>query len=143
MKINSDAWYQSPYDSLPHTGGGLFLGLPDMPKIGTLLLQKGNWEGKQIVSKKWIEDYFFRTVSTKMGPYNVFYHHLWWIFPEDQNNLNDSSSDILTASGARGQWIMTFKKYQAVFVIIGDNVPDYSVKILYNYIVPFLKTYRG
>jgi CubicO group peptidase (beta-lactamase class C family) len=139
LGILSDGWYRAPFDSLPHTGGGLFLSTPDMINIGLLILQQGKFNDKQIVSKEWLDRCLFRRIITKMGPYHVFYNSLWWLFPEDQTSLNDPSSDIITASGARGQWIMVFPKYQAAFVISGDNLPDFSVKILYNHIVPYLK----
>lgn len=37
-------------------GWGLHLKLEDMAKIGQLLLQKGNWHGKQLIPAEWIEE---------------------------------------------------------------------------------------
>lgn len=39
------------------TGGwGLHLRMEDMAKAGQLMLQKGNWNGKQLISAEWIEE---------------------------------------------------------------------------------------
>ncbi|MEO7984865.1 MAG: serine hydrolase, partial [Bacteroidota bacterium] len=38
-----------------HWGGGLFINAYDMARFGLLTLQKGKWKGKQLVSKKWIQ----------------------------------------------------------------------------------------
>ena len=39
------------------TGGwGLHLKLEDMAKVGQLLLQKGAWNGKQLISARWVEE---------------------------------------------------------------------------------------
>ena len=49
----------------------------DFAKIGRLYLNKGNWNGKQIVSEKWVIE------STKIdstGGGVGFYHYQWW-FP--------------------------------------------------------------
>lgn len=37
-------------------GWGLHLRIEDMAKFGQLLLQKGKWNGKQLVSEEWIEE---------------------------------------------------------------------------------------
>jgi len=37
-------------------GWGLHLKIEDMSKLGQLLLQKGEWEGKQLVSAEWVEE---------------------------------------------------------------------------------------
>jgi CubicO group peptidase (beta-lactamase class C family) len=37
-----------------HWGGGLFINAFDMARFGLLTLHEGNWNGKQLISKKWI-----------------------------------------------------------------------------------------
>ena len=36
-------------------GGGIYLCTEDIAKFGQLCLQKGKWQGKQLISQKWIE----------------------------------------------------------------------------------------
>jgi len=38
-----------------HWGGGMFINAYDMGRFGLLSLHKGNWNGKQLISPKWIE----------------------------------------------------------------------------------------
>ncbi len=38
-----------------HWGGGMFINAYDMARFGLLTLHKGNWNGKQLLSQKWIE----------------------------------------------------------------------------------------
>ncbi|NJN40950.1 MAG: serine hydrolase [Flammeovirgaceae bacterium] len=37
-----------------HWGGGMFIGAYDMARFGYLTLRRGKWEGKQLLSDKWV-----------------------------------------------------------------------------------------
>ena len=37
-------------------GYGLYLRTEELAKFGQLILQKGNWNGKQLISREWIEE---------------------------------------------------------------------------------------
>ena len=37
-------------------GGGLWINSEDLARFGLLILNKGNWDGKQLVSEKWITE---------------------------------------------------------------------------------------
>jgi CubicO group peptidase (beta-lactamase class C family) len=65
----SSTWHWEPYTdayvtidgqrmpSVPgggHHGGGMFMSAWDMARFGYLYLQNGNWNGRQLVSTKWI-----------------------------------------------------------------------------------------
>lgn len=56
-------------------GWGLFIGTEDAAKLGQLYLQKGNWEGQQLVSENWVETAVSRHMETpdNMGPYGYGY----------------------------------------------------------------------
>ena len=51
--------------------GGLFLTLSELHKFGLFYLNKGKWEGRQILSEKWIEE------STKASDTD-YYGYLFW-----------------------------------------------------------------
>ncbi len=38
-----------------HWGGGMFMNAYDMARFGLLTMHEGNWNGKQLISKKWIQ----------------------------------------------------------------------------------------
>jgi CubicO group peptidase (beta-lactamase class C family) len=47
----------------------------DMARLGVLMVNGGRWNGKQIVSRKWVEEATGRP-STKL---NAAYGYLWWL----------------------------------------------------------------
>jgi CubicO group peptidase (beta-lactamase class C family) len=54
-------------------GGGLWINSQDLARFGLLILNKGNWEGKQLVSEKWLKE---ATTPSAHGP---DYGYLWWL----------------------------------------------------------------
>jgi CubicO group peptidase (beta-lactamase class C family) len=59
-----------------HWGGGLWISSRDHARFGYLMLRKGMWEGKRLISEKWID------MCTKPGDVNPVYGYLWWLNPE-------------------------------------------------------------
>ena len=45
------------HDSLIYPVYHMFLSTRDMAQIGQLMLQNGLWEGKKIISKKWVKNH--------------------------------------------------------------------------------------
>jgi CubicO group peptidase (beta-lactamase class C family) len=54
-------------------GGGLWINSQDLARFGLLILNRGNWEGKQIVNAQWLKD---ATTPSAHGP---DYGYLWWL----------------------------------------------------------------
>ncbi len=59
-------------------GWGLELTARDMAKLGYLYLHQGMWQGKQVVSSKWVQAATTKHVSTD-GPNG--YGYQWWTYP--------------------------------------------------------------
>jgi CubicO group peptidase (beta-lactamase class C family) len=55
-----------------HFGGGMFINAYDMARFGYLFLQNGEWEGRQLISRKWIE------MAKSSGPANNGYGFCNW-----------------------------------------------------------------
>ncbi len=82
----------------------------DFAKLGRLYLNKGNWNGKQIVSKQWVEK------STKIDSTDgnvAYYQHQWWL------NEKDNSFE---AVGILGQRIYVNPEKNVVIVRLGEKV---------------------
>lgn len=81
----------------------------DFAKLGRLFLNKGNWNGKQLVSKEWVE--LCTTADTLQGgvPY---YKYQWWLEPGGN----------YTATGILGQYIYVSPKNNVIIVRLGKNV---------------------
>lgn len=60
------------WDSCPQGvtlgGSGLYLTLADTVKLGLLYLQKGVWEGRRIVSERWVEQAAAKQIDNHDGP---------------------------------------------------------------------------
>lgn len=72
-------------DGLGTPGYGLCMSAEDMAKIGQLCLGGGEYEGRRVVSEKWIHD---MTVPRKVeGPYfrGMQYGYLWWVIHPEKN----------------------------------------------------------
>lgn len=82
----------------------------DFAKIGRLYLNKGNWNGKQIVSKKWVEE-SCKLDSSEGSVYE--YQYQWW--------LPSNNGDYM-AEGILGQFIYINPKNNAVIVRLGKNI---------------------
>lgn len=56
-------------------GWGLFIRTEDAAKLGQLILQKGNWQGKQLVPEEWLSLSVKKHMETpeNMGPYGYGY----------------------------------------------------------------------
>jgi CubicO group peptidase (beta-lactamase class C family) len=87
----SDSWHWEPYEnayvvidgvrmpSIPgggHHGGGMFINAWDMARFGYLFLRNGNWNGKQLVSQKWIG--MARTPGTAENAGSKTYGYMNW-----------------------------------------------------------------
>lgn len=84
----------------------------DFAKIGRLYLNKGNWNGKQIVSESWVEQ------STKIDTGNGsawLYQYQWW--------LPSRTGDFM-AQGILGQYIYVNPNNNVVIVRLGKNRGD-------------------
>lgn len=81
----------------------------DFAKIGRLYLNKGKWNGNQIVSLKWVEE------STKADNTNGganFYKYQWWL---------PSSNGEFMAEGILGQFIYVNPAKNLIIVRLGKN----------------------
>lgn len=73
---NISGWVASP-TGINAAGWGLTLSPVDMAKIGQLYLDGGVWNGKQIISKKWIDE--STSEHSRWEKLNIPYGYLWWI----------------------------------------------------------------
>ena len=54
-------------------GGGLWINSEDLARFGLLILNHGNWEGKQLVSAQWLQ------AATTPSAHGPDYGYLWWL----------------------------------------------------------------
>lgn len=117
LGIRGERWFRSPYDGLPHTGGGLSLRARDMAKLGEMVLRGGRAGERQVVSREWLDGSFARAAGPIDWPRPVYYGRLWWLFPPS----GAATTDVVTASGAGGQWIFVVPPLELVVVFTADQ----------------------
>ncbi len=103
--------HTSKKDVIP-SGRRLYLAPRDLARIGQLILNEGSWDGKQIVSSKWIET----ATTTKTTIAGVDYGYLWWNIPI---NANGQTLISKTATGNGGQYIMVITELDIVAIFTG------------------------
>ena len=67
LGIEKPTWDESP-QGISIGGYGLYLRTEDIAKFGQLYLQKGRWEGKQILPAKWVAQATARQVGNGSNP---------------------------------------------------------------------------
>ena len=84
----------------------------DMARFAYLMLRKGNWNGTQVVSEKWVETITSTvTPRAEMNPASrrtsaFDYGYLWWIFSTEYSGYKpEVYKDGYTATGLDGQYI--------------------------------------
>ena len=76
-KPRKNEWYSDPKDTVT-AGWGLCLSAKDMAKLGELVLNDGNYEGKRIISEEYLKDML--TPHLKLGERfgKMNYGYLWY-----------------------------------------------------------------
>ena len=94
----------------------------DYALLGRLLLNKGNWQGKQLISAKFMDELIsLPNLKMKEGIPNFRYGLHTWVY---QNNNNP----VYYFRGFRGQYIMTVPKDDLIIVRLGmKREDDYKI----------------
>ena len=100
----------------------MYISARDIAKIGQLMLNKGKWNGKQIVSEEWIEKITTtvtpkETVNERLGqtessPVQFSYGYMWWLIEDFKGNPDFEGA--YSATGWGGQFITVIPKLNMV-----------------------------
>lgn len=113
LGIENPTWDKSP-DGYSLGGYGLYLCTEDIAKFGQLYLQKGKWNGKQIVSEKWIDQATSKQVSNGSDPerdWDQGYGFQFW----------RCRHDAYRGDGKDGQFCIVLPKQDAVIAITANT----------------------
>lgn len=117
LGIENPRWDSSP-EGNSLGGYGLYLRTEDIAKFGQLYLQKGKWNGKQLIPQKWIEQATSKQISNEdeshaqIGPdWQLGYGFQFW----------RCRHNAFRADGAAGQFIVVMPDQDAVVVITADT----------------------
>lgn len=77
LGINTYYWENSP-EGIENGGWGLYLRREDIAKIAQLYLDNGLWNGKRIISEKWVRQATFPHIKTSSDTGDFDYgYHIW------------------------------------------------------------------
>jgi CubicO group peptidase (beta-lactamase class C family) len=112
LGIEDAKWPADP-QGVNHGWGDLQLRPRAMAKIGQLFLDGGAWDGRQVVSKEWVEQATQSYVVAEAD--GTGYGYQWWILAGDFEGLYE-------ARGRGGQGIIVWPEKDVVAVFTGRGV---------------------
>ncbi len=110
LGITSAKWEYTP-DGTVEGWGGLWLTASDLAKFAWFILQKGQWNGEQLVSESWIETAVSPHVTA--NTLQAKYGYMWWI----------ADARTIMALGYSGQYAIIVPEDNLVVVFLSD-LPD-------------------
>jgi CubicO group peptidase (beta-lactamase class C family) len=149
LQVSKYRWLAAS-DGTRNTSGGLILSAYDLAKLGQLVLSKGRWNGKQVVSEAWITESTKRHLplgeesvrSTGDSPYSVSYGYQWW---HQRYNVDGVPIHAIAGLGYGGQYLGIFPTLNTVVVLNNgewgmpwERVFDYNV-IVEEWILPAIR----
>lgn len=138
LEISGIDWELNP-EGINAGGWGLRLKTADMAKFGQLYLQRGIWNGKQILPATWVDEATSFKIKNAAdtaihakatSDWAQGYCYQFW---RARNNA-------YRADGAFGQYIIVLPEYQAV-VAITSETPDMQsiMNLVWEHLLPSLK----
>jgi CubicO group peptidase (beta-lactamase class C family) len=117
LGITSAVWNTYDNGTRTDTGGHMHLRPRDMARIGQLALQRGQWNGTQLVSTAWMDASTSQHTAFDAGPTDG-YGYLWW---HGTLELARGEVPFFFANGAGGQYIFVVPALDLVAVFTGEN----------------------
>ena len=100
----------STQDGFEKSESGLNGRAIDFAKFGQLFLQRGNWQGRQLIPASWVDESTRMQIPTSPAWY---YDYFWW------GNSRDGIHFHYFAWGNLGQFIYVIPEQQLIFVRFG------------------------
>jgi CubicO group peptidase (beta-lactamase class C family) len=132
LGIERPTWVRSP-EGINAGAYGLSVRTEDIAKFGQLYLQKGKWNGKQLIPAAWVEEATARQTSNGSSPrsdWDQGYGYQFW-----------QSRHGYRGDGAFGQYMLILPQYDAV-VAITSGVRDMQsvMNLVWDRLLPEMKS---
>ncbi len=93
-----------------HWGGGFWVSSRDLARLGLLYLRRGEWDGRRLLSERWIG------LATTPAKLNGHYGYLWWLNADGFLSPN-LSRKIFTMAGGGGFFCAVLPEEDLVVVV--------------------------
>lgn len=132
LGIEKPTWETSP-QGISAGGYGLSIRTEDIARFGQLYLQKGKWNGQQLVPKAWIEEATARQTSNGSNPdsdWDQGYGYQFW----------RCRHGVYRGDGAFGQYCIVLPEHDAVIAITsGVGNMQAVLNVVWDKLLPALK----
>jgi CubicO group peptidase (beta-lactamase class C family) len=128
----ANPWWEANPKGISMGGFGLNVTTEDIAKFGQLYLQKGQWQGKQLVPAEWIQQATSKQVSNGSDPTSDWEQGYGFQFWRCKHGF-------YRGDGAFGQYCIVLEKYDAVIAITsGTKNMGAVMNLVWDVIVPAL-----
>ena len=143
----TDMQWDTSFEGICVGGWGMRLCPEDMAKLGQLLLQRGKWKGRQLISSQWIDTMTSNLVDSR--PINAF------VVDRDPVKLSDPANDhtqgygyyvwqgrahTYRMEGILGQFVIVSPARNLVLVITSNsNMDQRYMDIIWKHFSPFFQ----
>lgn len=143
LGIVGATWQESPQGI--NTGGwGLYLKTEDLAKMGQLILQRGKWNGRQILPEAWVEEATRKQVDS--CPSDMRFDNIT-LSPKNSDWVQGYGYQMwrcrhnaVRADGAAGQYIIVLPDQQAVIAVTAQiDDMQAEINLIWKHLLPALK----
>jgi CubicO group peptidase (beta-lactamase class C family) len=132
LGIENPKWEKNP-QGIDFGGWGLNIRTQDIANFGQLYLQKGKWEGKQLIPEAWVEEATSFQTSNGSNPdsdWEQGYGYQFWM----------SRHGLYRGDGAFGQYCIVFPEQEAVLAITsGSKDMGAIMNLVWKHLLPAFK----
>ncbi|GAO43376.1 serine hydrolase domain-containing protein [Flavihumibacter petaseus] len=112
LGITHYQWQFTPQQA-PNTAGGIRLRSLDLAKYGQLYVNRGRWNGRQVLPEHWVKESFTHQLPIP-GRTNEYYGYLFW---NKTYSVKERAMEAWYCTGNGGNKVFVFKDPELVVVI--------------------------
>lgn len=107
--VNVDGTWVQSVSGGGHSGGGVFINTLDQARFGLLFMRNGNWNGRQLISARWIKA--VRQPSQAFKSYGF----MWWL-NQGPRHYEGVPKSMFYAAGFGGNYIIVDQENNLLIV---------------------------
>jgi CubicO group peptidase (beta-lactamase class C family) len=121
LGIEAMEWIRGQ-DGEPSAASGLRLSPRSLARIGQMILQGGQWQGRSVIPKSWLDESFQPAAIVDIGWRGMHYGYLWYLGEEAVTDKTGTYGErFIAAFGNGGQRLFVFPGFDFVLAITTGN----------------------
>ena len=134
--LDIDPFWEEDNQGISYGGFGLCIKTEDIAKFGQLYLQKGNWNGKQLIPEKWVEEATGKHIDNANNNASQnedwaqgYGYQFWRCVP----------NGVYRGDGAYGQYCVVIPNENSVIAITSNVDMQRILNLIWEILLPALK----